>query len=110
MAMICHKFLPYVVVSAPKPVVDAVMRAFETGIFDVSASIWRTLALQSQLLLAKQSESQLQVGENWHKFTVQTYLLTFIKILAIIMFPEVLRMRWGAGACSCRMRVYFTQM
>ena len=97
MAMIRHKFLPCVVASAPKQVVDAVMRAFETGIFDVSARIWRILALQFQLLLAKQSESQLQVGE-------------IVKILAIIMFPEVLRMRAGAGACICRMHVYFTQM
>ena len=63
MGMNRRKFLPYVVVGAPKPVVDVVMPAFETGIFDVSTSIWRILALQSQLLLAKQSKSQLQVGE-----------------------------------------------
>ena len=95
--MIRREILPYVVVRTLKLVVNIVMPAFETGIFDVSARIWRILALQFQLLLAKQSESQLQVGE-------------IVKILAIIMFPEVLRMRWGAGACSCRMRVHFTQM
>ena len=100
MATVCRKILPYVVVSVPKPVAGIVMRAFETDILDVSASIWQILALQSQLLMAKQSKSQLQVGEKTHTCTVHDYLLTGIKILVIVMFPEVLRMRRGERAYS----------
>ena len=77
-------------VSAPKPVVNIDINNFETGIFDVSASIWRILALQSLLLLAKQSKSQLRVGEGLLTCTVQNYLLTVIELLAIAMFPQVL--------------------
>ena len=40
MAMIRWKILPYIVISAPKPVVDIDIDNFETDIFDVSASIW----------------------------------------------------------------------
>ena len=110
MAMIRSKFLRYVAISAPKPVVNIDMRAFETGIFDVSASIWRILAYESLVLLAKQSRSQLQVGDSILTLTVQDYLITIIKILAITMFIEVLRMRGGARAYSYRMHVYLTQM
>ena len=37
----------------PKPIVNIVMLAFETGIFDVFATIWRIMALQSLVLSAK---------------------------------------------------------
>ena len=63
MATIRRKILTYVIVSAPKPVVNIDIRALGTGIFDVSATIWRMLGYKSLLLLAKQSKSQLQVGE-----------------------------------------------
>ena len=98
MAMIRRKILRYVVVSAPKPVVNPDMRAFETGIFDVSASIWQILAYQSLVLLAKQSKSKLQVGDFVRTSTVQDYLITVVNMLAISMFSEVLRMRGGARA------------
>ena len=86
------------------------MRAFETGIFNMSASIWRILALQSLVRLAKQLKSQLQVGDKSLTLTVQAYLMTVVNILATTMFAEVLRMRGGARAYSYRMHVYFTQM
>ena len=110
MAMIRRKILTYVAISAPKPVVDIDMRAFETGIFDVSASIWRKVLYQTLVLLAKQSRKQLQVSDNKLTLTVQDYLITVIKILAITMFIEVLRMRGGARAYSYRIHVYLTQM
>ena len=105
-----RKILSYVTVSAPKPVVNIDIQAFETGIFDVSATIWWILGYQSLLLLVKQSKSQLQVGEDVPTHTVQTYLLTVINILAITMFPDVLRILGGARAFSYRMHVYFTRM
>ena len=110
MAAIHRKYLRYVVVRGPKPLVNLVMRAFETGIFSVSASIWRILALQSLVRLAKQLKSQLQVGDKSLTLTVQAYLITVVNILATTMFAEVLRMRGGARAYSYRMHVYFTQM
>ena len=45
-----------------------------------------------------------------HVQYICNYLLTVIKILAITMFPEVLRMRGGARVYSYQMHVYFTQM
>ena len=64
MATIRRKILSYVTVSAPKQVGHIDIRAFETDIFDVSATIWRILEYQYLLLLAKQSMSQLQVDED----------------------------------------------
>ena len=81
MATIRRKILScaVVVVSAPKPVVTIVMRAFETGIFDVSAGIWRILALQSLLLLAEQPKIQLEVGNHILALKLNDYLITVIK-------------------------------
>ena len=98
MATIHRKILRYVVVSASKPVVNIDIRAFETGIFDVSASIWRIVGYQSLVLLAKQSKSKLQVGDFVRTSTVQDYLITVVNMLVISMFSEVLRMRGGARA------------
>ena len=100
MAMIRREILPYVVVSAPKPVVNIDIRAFETGIFNVSATIWRIFGNQSLLLLAKQSKSQLQVGENILNALVQNYPVKVIDKLASAMFSEVLRVKGGARAYS----------
>ena len=109
MVTIHRKIFSYVSVSAPKPVVNIDIRDFETGIFDVSTTIWRMLGYQSLLLLAKQSKSQLQVGEDSATYTAQIYLLTVIDLLAITMFPEVLRIGGGAArAFSYQMHVYFT--
>ena len=103
-----RKILGYVIVSAPKPVVNIGMPNFETGIFDVSASIWRIWAFQSLVLLAKQSKNQLQVGGVLPTYTVQDYLLTVFTILVINMFPEVFRIRGDTRAYSYRIHVYFT--
>ena len=100
MATICRKILRYIIVSAPKPVVNIAMQAFETGIFVVFASSWQILAYQSLVLLAKQSKTQLQVGEYVLTSTVRDYLIIVVNILAITMFPEVLQMRGGARAYS----------
>ena len=81
---------------------------FETGIFDVSASIWRITLFQSIVLSAKQSKNKLQVDEKTRTPTVQTYLLTGMGILASVMFRQVLRVRGGARTHSYRMHVYFT--
>ena len=75
MATIRRKILTYVIVRAPKPVVNIGIDNFETGIFDVSASIWRVILFQSLLLLAKQSKNQLQVSE---------LLLTYIFLINYI--------------------------
>ena len=80
MAAIHRKILSYVIVSAPKPVVNIDIPDFENGIFDVSATIWWILGYQSLVLLAKQSKSKLQVGEDWLTHTVQSYLLIVINI------------------------------
>ena len=69
-------------------VVNIVIPAFETGIFDVSATSWRILALQSLILLVKQSKSQLQVGNYGLTPAVQAYLIKVDNILAINMFSE----------------------
>ena len=90
MAMIRHKILPYVVVSAPKSVVNIGIKNFETGIFDVSASIWQNTLYQSLVLLAKQSKNQLQVGDGIPKLSIEKYLIKVMNILAITMFQEVL--------------------
>ena len=90
MATIRRKILRYVVVSAPKPVVNPDVEAFETGIFDGFARIWRILAYQSLVLLAKQSKSKLQVGDFVRTSTVQDYLITVVNILAITMLLEIL--------------------
>ena len=100
MAKIRRKILRNAVLSAPKPFVNLVMRAFGTSIFNMSTSIWRILTLQSMLLLAKKSKSYLQVGEYVPNASVQNYLITVIDVLANIMLSEVLRMRGRARANS----------
>ena len=110
MAMIHHKILLYVVVSAPKSVIEAWMPGLTGDLFNVSASIWQLWAFKSLVFLAKQSKNQLQVCNHLLTPTVQNYLLIIVNILTITMFPEVLWMRGGTRAYSYRMHVYFTQM
>ena len=105
MATIRRQILGYVIVGAPKPVVNIGMPIFETGIFDVSASIWRICAFQSLVLLAKQSKSQLKVDDIVPTCAVQDNLLTVFNILAINIFPGVLRIRGGTRAYSYRINV-----
>ena len=83
MVTICHKILIYVVFSAPKPVVNIDIYNFETGIFEVSASVWQIVRYQPLVLLAKQSKHELQVGDLILTLTVQDYLKTVINVLAI---------------------------
>ena len=78
-------------VSTPKPVVNIDIHNFETGIFNVSTSIWQILGYQSLVLLAKPSKNQLQVGDFLPKLAIQHYLITVINILTIAMFPDILR-------------------
>ena len=94
--------------AAPKPVVNIDIDNFETGIFDVSASIWQKVLYQLLVLWAKQSKNQLQVSDFATTLTTQKCLITINNALAIAMFPEVLRMRGDARAYSDREHVYFT--
>ena len=75
MAMIRREILWYIMASAPKPVVNIDINNFETGIFDVSASIiWWNTWYQLLVLSAKQSKNQLQVSEWLPPPTVQKCL------------------------------------
>ena len=109
MATICRKILKYVVVSTPKPVVNIDIHNFETGIFNVSASIWQILRYQSLVILARLSKNQLQVGDFLPKLAIQHYLITVINILTIAMFPDILRVIGAAWAYSYQMHVNLTQ-
>ena len=109
MATICRKILKYIVVSTPKPVVNIDIHNFETGIFNVSTSIWQILGYQSLVLLAKPSKNQLQVGDFLPKLAIQHYLITVINILIIAMFPDILWVIGAAWAYSYQMHVNLTQ-
>ena len=67
-------------VSAPKPVVDIDINKFETGIFNVSASIFGETCYVYQLLVlsAKQSKNQLQVSDYVPTLEIEKYLIIII--------------------------------
>ena len=98
MVTIRHKILRYVV--APNPVVNINIDDFETGILDVSASIWRNILYQLLVLSANQLKNQLHISDYVSTLTIQKCLITVNYVLAISMFPDVLRMRGGTRAHS----------